>query len=681
MNNIIKRIEIDLYSPTSYEVIIAQQGDNISRTIEFVLYNQGEPYIFTDEDSDILAVIDGRRGDHSSFMKECLLEDNIITAELDSNILYEAGTIQAKIFLYDDKTNTILSTIPFLISVQKDPCDKNRIETEKSSAIDWLILQFHKLKTSFSSHMKDFSNPHKVTKEQVDLGNVDNTSDMDKPVSTAQQDALDKKANIESPVLTGTPEAPTASVNNNSTQIATTAFTQSVVSNHNTADSSHEDIRNLISVLSTRLNTLADSDDTTLDQLSEIVAYIKSNRTLIENVTTNKVNVSDIINNLTSTDINKPLSAKQGKIINDLITELTENLNNKVDKVNGKGLSTNDYTDEEKAIVASISSGTVTGIKGNAESTYRTGNVNITKENIGLGNVANERQYSASNPQPSVEKLKTPRTIDGVSFDGSEDILHFGVCSEIASMKTKYVSIPGFKLVEGARIFVLFENGNTAQSATLNVNFTGDKNIVKKLNEGSALITNDFDYGIYEFIYHNNAWNLISNSISDDIVEFISDDVIDKNATRWSSISNLTSRLSLRAIMYKVSIMFKNVRYLHNFLGGKDISKIGDGTVTGAINFLNGRIKQITTSSSGFGSSLTAGANGYVQISGINIPEDAIVISIRPQIGAVSLTKGLQLTPAYVGGGNLYIHYYAPSAIATNSLSSFNWIITYLEQS
>lgn len=41
-------------------------------------------------------------------------------------------------------------------------------------------------------------------------------------------------------------------------------------------------------------------------------------------------------------------------------------------------------------------------VKGNAEAVYRTGNVNLTPANIGLGNVANERQYSASNPQPSV---------------------------------------------------------------------------------------------------------------------------------------------------------------------------------------------------------------------------------------------------------------------------------------
>ncbi len=41
-------------------------------------------------------------------------------------------------------------------------------------------------------------------------------------------------------------------------------------------------------------------------------------------------------------------------------------------------------------------------VKGNAEVAYRTGNINLTPANIGLGNVANERQYSASNPQPSV---------------------------------------------------------------------------------------------------------------------------------------------------------------------------------------------------------------------------------------------------------------------------------------
>ena len=43
-----------------------------------------------------------------------------------------------------------------------------------------------------------------ITKTMVGLGNVDNTSDADKPVSTAQQTALNLKANLASPTFTGT---------------------------------------------------------------------------------------------------------------------------------------------------------------------------------------------------------------------------------------------------------------------------------------------------------------------------------------------------------------------------------------------------------------------------------------------------------------------------------------------
>lgn len=91
------------------------------------------------------------------------------------------------------------------------------------------------------------------------------------------------------------------------------------VSEHNTSETSHNDIRLLIEQLATRINTVLDSDDVDLDQLSEIVAYIKSNKTLIEQVTTNKVNVTDIIDNLTTSVSNKPLSAKQGVELKKLI--------------------------------------------------------------------------------------------------------------------------------------------------------------------------------------------------------------------------------------------------------------------------------------------------------------------------------------------------------------------------
>ncbi|MGL5113589.1 MAG: hypothetical protein ACRC6O_13230 [Flavobacterium sp.] len=47
--------------------------------------------------------------------------------------------------------------------------------------------------TSLQAHIDDLNNPHATTKEQIGLGNVDNTSDLDKPISTATQTVLDTK--------------------------------------------------------------------------------------------------------------------------------------------------------------------------------------------------------------------------------------------------------------------------------------------------------------------------------------------------------------------------------------------------------------------------------------------------------------------------------------------------------
>ena len=96
----------------------------------------------------------------------------------------------------------------------------------------------------------------------------------------------------------------------------------SAVSQHNIDATSHNDLRLALKGLTDRINAALDSDDTTLDQMSELVAYIKSNKSLIDAITTSKVNVSDIVNNLTTDISNKPLSAAQGVVIKTLIDAL-----------------------------------------------------------------------------------------------------------------------------------------------------------------------------------------------------------------------------------------------------------------------------------------------------------------------------------------------------------------------
>lgn len=59
-----------------------------------------------------------------------------------------------------------------------------------------LEAEIEAVQTSLGGHITNVSNPHAVTKTQVGLGNVDNTSDANKPVSTAVQAALDEKVDI-----------------------------------------------------------------------------------------------------------------------------------------------------------------------------------------------------------------------------------------------------------------------------------------------------------------------------------------------------------------------------------------------------------------------------------------------------------------------------------------------------
>ena len=69
-------------------------------------------------------------------------------------------------------------------------------------------------KTVVDSHIANTANPHSVTKTQVGLGNVDNTSDLSKPISTATQTALNGKATTAQGAKADTALQPGTSIDN-----------------------------------------------------------------------------------------------------------------------------------------------------------------------------------------------------------------------------------------------------------------------------------------------------------------------------------------------------------------------------------------------------------------------------------------------------------------------------------
>ena len=128
-----------------------------------------------------------------------------------------------------------------------------------------------------------------------------------------------------------------------------------------------------------------------------------------------------------------------------------------------------------------------------------TASVGTETGSFARGDHVHPAQTSVTGNAGTATALETARTIDGVSFDGSAAITHYGVCSTAAGTVAKDVDCDGFVLTTGSRIAVMFTNGNTASLPTLNVNNTGD---VAIFYENAAVNPEYLSANrIHEFIY------------------------------------------------------------------------------------------------------------------------------------------------------------------------------------
>ena len=103
-----------------------------------------------------------------------------------------------------------VSELDMLVGTEKIPTGGRGVKTTNPRQIGDYIQKYleivtdDQLASAIRAHTQLTNNPHLVTKEQVGLGNVDNTTDMDKPVSTAVQIELDKKLEADGNVFSAT---------------------------------------------------------------------------------------------------------------------------------------------------------------------------------------------------------------------------------------------------------------------------------------------------------------------------------------------------------------------------------------------------------------------------------------------------------------------------------------------
>lgn len=105
--------------------------------------------------------------------------------------------------------------------------------------------------------------------------------------------------------------------------------------------------------------------------------------------------------------------------------------------------------------------------------------------------------------------LATTRTIDGINFNGSTNIVHYGTCSTAAATAAKTVSVSGFVLEVGATATVKFSYTNSASNPTLNVNSTGAKSIYYN----GAAITSSYLVAnrVYTFVYDGTNYLVVGD--------------------------------------------------------------------------------------------------------------------------------------------------------------------------
>lgn len=407
--------------------------------------------------------------------------------------------------------------------------------------------------TNLSNHIKDTSNPHNVTAKQVGLDsyspytpstlpisgpaqtaldgkvdktitvnghalsgdvtvtksdlvieNVDNTSDINKPISKATQFALNLKADLASPALTGTPTAPTATEGTSTTQLATTAFVTSAdnkkvdktttVNGHalsgnitvtkgdvglgsvdNTADSDKSvkhatsadndgSGNNIVKTYATITNLTAETsraksaEETNASNLSNEITRAKAAESTLQTSVSKNKSAIDILNGTSDVEgsVKKAIKdvvgaapealdtleeiAKQLESDESTVKALTNTISEETtraktaEEANANNISTNatNLSNEitrakaaEKAnatSISSLSSGKVdktTTVNGHALS----GNVTVTKGDVGLGNCDNTSDANKPISSPTQTalngKVDKTTTVNGHALSGN----------------------------------------------------------------------------------------------------------------------------------------------------------------------------------------------------------------------------------------------------------------------
>ncbi|MEG1353717.1 MAG: pyocin knob domain-containing protein [Malacoplasma sp.] len=291
-----------------------------------------------------------------------------------------------------------------------------------------LSVIFGKIEMAISnlfSHTNDKNNPHNVTKVQVGLENVDNTSDINKPISNLVQDVLNTKLSLSGGVMNGNISMNSNYINDvapaiNANQAVTFKQLNDAISGIGTVF----DLKGsklTVSDLPSTGNKIGDvwyveSESVGYIWLQDSKGILKWEKFGQEIDLSGYLTKTDLLqtvgqitdNTMSQKAITDQLSLKTNKT--DLVTTTTNGLMISQDKVKLNGIQNG----------AQVNS--VLGVKGSSESIYRIGNISLSKSDIGLGNVDNTSDINkpiSNLVQTELNKKANSATLAKVATSGS----------------------------------------------------------------------------------------------------------------------------------------------------------------------------------------------------------------------------------------------------------------------
>lgn len=469
-----------------------------------------------------------QKPDRTYVYNDCeILEDGRVFITLTEQMLAVEGNAVCDIQVANITTGNIYSTKNFIINIDKTAVDNSIIEsTSEFGALNNLILSNQKINNELTANeaLRQSNENIRVQQENSRKTNEDNRVSAEGKRSAAEASRV---SNENGRVLSESVRNENETIRQNQEAERQTSSAAAVTNAEAASAKAAAAADSLQQKLDAHHFVLSE-DKGAADGVAELDANSRIPLNNLYDASTSGKGITQLTDSINSTSVTTAATANSVKTayeesksytdskISDLInsgesgsSDISSELAKKVDKEEGKGLSSNDYTDAEKNKLSGITAG-ATKNTASATTPKAAGTASVgTESGYARGDHVHPAQTSVTGNAGTATKLATARSINGMLFDGNADRTNYAVCSTAAATAAKTAACTGFELLTGAEITVFFTTTNTAANPTLNVNNTGAKPVYYR---GAAIAAGYLAANrVYTFRYTGSAYSLVGD--------------------------------------------------------------------------------------------------------------------------------------------------------------------------